>query len=827
MAATAPRRLPGTFDIFIEHSGAKVGYKLARSAEQGVQWFPTLEAAHAPQRVTEGFGYPSTPARVNVSLHINDWSGGAGLQQEAAAAVTTTSYSYSQGADLSTPGRIYLSPERQAGTDLSGPIRKKLFTPLGVFAITDTAVFEWDTGTDAYVSRLSSVTPTDIIAYEDLVLVAMGDANAYQYTTNGTDWTVGNIASAFFSYFAVRSGAASNPVLWGITSSGAIKNSVDPRNGTGSWSAATQIGDTWEVVNSMVVAEDTIFILKDTGIYGYDGVTKEDIFPARTQAQTENGKHPIYWVNNRVYFNFGDQLLELDPGSRGIRQVFPVPGREGHPEVNGTITAIGQTNEHVYFALKNAAGNTYLMKGNPTSGEWHTWAFLGANDCTALSGQRAGAVNASNPVMLASFGTFGSHYILPGPNLRPESDAAYRFDTTALGEVYWPWLDGGTALFSKWLTAGRIVTENTIVQVGVGTRELALAYGVDGSETLTDLAESELPGVTVGVPADADRFTWIRPRFKLTSDSNLNTPIGKGLVLDSTPNPPRHRKWRFLVDLGDFQTSARAGQSRDDAAFLEDHLFSSTSARVLLYDRRGRRFVVKMDTIEQVRLDEQAEEDDDKYLVECFEMGAQGYLSTWFGVGSKFLLPDLPGGAVGLNNDTTTPTEGDELSATFRPEVIGDHGRWAASGLNHSFIRFPNVTIPNGVTITRAYIRLRLFAVSAGILDVDLFAEDADNGVAPTTADQAELLTLTTANVRFTQALTGADAWWNWFQFTDMTDVIKEIVDRPNWTSGNALMVVGRQRSVAGTFWSRWFTTQEFAGSNQEIVPELFVEWTE
>jgi hypothetical protein len=463
------------------------------------------------------------------------------------------------------------------------------------------------------------------------------------------------------------------------------------------------------------------------------------------------------------------------------------------------------------------------MRGDPDVGGFHTWVYQGSNDCTSIAGQRAGAVHATNPTLLAGYGTFASWYILPGPNLRPENDASYEFTLTE-GLVIWPWLDGGAALHSKFMTYGKITGENLINDPDNNfDRSMTWSYALDGSALVTDLAQAEVAGITVGVPPDAIKYTWMQARLKMNTDNTLISPVFRGGTIGSTPNPPRRRMWRGVLDISGIPAGLRGGQGKEDEEVLREHLFNSSSARVLLYDRWGTRWVAKMHDVQQASLIENPNMDDDKIHVELFEMGESGYLSTWYGTGSKFLMPDLPGGAAGINEDTE-PFAGE--SATFKPRDIDDHVRWASGDQTHTAIIFPDITIPPGATIVTAYVQLRLFSVVPGTLDVDMYMEDADMGVIPTGSIDADAKVLTTATARYTQEVTGADPWTVWFKHTDISAVLQEIVDRGGWAQGNNMLYIGRQRAITGNVWSRWFGTHEWAAVTDENTPEMYVEWT-
>jgi hypothetical protein len=825
MSGTATRRDPGKYDMWIEHGGIKLPYNIARGEGKAIQWFEGTAPMNQPEQNQQGFGYHATPSYMNDPIEYSQWGGGAGQFYAPPGAKSTNRYSYTQHIDLSYGDRGYKSPARVAGTDLTAEIKKVVFSPLGVFAIVADEVWEYNTSTDVWDSVLTGVTPTDIVSYGTYIIVFNG-SNSYSYSTTGASasWTTSTATGHEYSFGVVRSGSAGTPVLWAISASGGISNATNITNAGEDWATNSQIGDTWEVVNGLELINDEFVILKDTGLYLYDGITKFDLYPAATAALASNGSHHTTWINNKMYLNLGDKLQEYDAARRSFRQVWPAEDDVAHPELNGTITAMGRTNEHLYFALLNAAGNTYIMRGDPDRGGFHTWVYHGSTSCTALSGQRAGAIHAANPVMVAAYGTFASNYVLPGPNLRPENDANCNFETAA-GIAVWPWMDGGAALHTKFITGGKLTGETMINDPDAGfVRTLVWSYALDGSALVTDLVQGETAGITVGVPPDAVKYTWIQGRLTMNTDDTTITPVFKGAVFNSTPNPPGRRLWTGLLDLKGIDIGPRGGSpGKQDEYILRQHLFNSQSSRVLLYDRWGVRWVAKMHNVQQGNLVENPGMDDDKVQVTLFEMGESGYLSTWYGTGSKFLLPDLPGGASGIYTDTTPPaTE----SGIFRPQTIVDHVRWEIGSQTHSAILFKGVTVPQGATIVSAKVRMRLFAVVAGTVDIDQYMEDADTGVVPASGAAAEALTLTTATSRWTQEVTGADAWYTWFDHEDITAVIQEIVDRAGWTSGADMLYVARQRAVTGSVYARWFDTTILSAITHENFPELVLEWT-
>ena len=118
-------------------------------------------------------------------------------------------------------------------------------------------------------------------------------------------------------------------------------------------------------------------------------------------------------------------------------------------------------------------------------------------------------------------------------------------------------------------------------------------------------------------------------------------------------------------------------------------------------------------------------------------------------------------------------------------------GKTIATDTYHAWYRFANIQIPPGSTITSAYLIFTSLVTdnpAGGVVRTNIYANDVDDAVAPTTYADYIAKVLTTA---FT-------AWDNipfWtadveYQSPDISSVIQEIVDRPGWLAGNALMIL-------------------------------------
>ena len=134
-------------------------------------------------------------------------------------------------------------------------------------------------------------------------------------------------------------------------------------------------------------------------------------------------------------------------------------------------------------------------------------------------------------------------------------------------------------------------------------------------------------------------------------------------------------------------------------------------------------------------------------------------------------------------------------------------------------MRFVGMTIPAGSTITSAWVQFQVDETDSGAVDLLIQGQAADNppGFTNTTGNL-------TARTKTTAAVPWAPVAWNTIgeagpdqQTPHLTTVIQEIVDRPGWVSGNALVIL-----VTGT----GERTAESYNGNSAAAPLLHVEYT-
>lgn len=595
MVTNAPRDL-GSYDLFLEYSGRKVGLILAKDEAGNIIYSPALAPNLQPQFRTGSFGYEQTPSEIDIPLAWEDFSLGCGFEDDPneSPAAGPRGYSHSRGIDASERTRLYLSPERQslsAGID-QAPTKFYFSSSLGFYALAGTSIYYWTGGNfeEKNDASADAVNYVDIIEMDGVLYASRGGSADYKYSTDGATWTAFTDSDNNFSYWATRGSSSADAVLWGIKSDGTMKNTTNGQNSGVAWSAATSAGHTSETTTGFVSISDNLYAFKREGIYAY---TDDLWLGGALMNVTTNGKQPYVWGDQKVYVPYGNRLHQFDPVAVTIAPVFPSLAMAGHSEVNGQITAVCGDSRWLYLALKNASGNTYIIKGNPYAndgaGEWHTFIYLGANDCNAMvvAPPSALAPSITNPTLVIGYGTAASYYILPRSGRRPEDDGEINFDT-ALGTLYTSYTGFGAMGFNKFLNSGRIVGS------GLSTTEkIELYYQVDGGVPVSILTATT-SGVTSQNILTEVEYLRARAVIEMQTGSNGSTPVGYAAALHATPNPPRKRTWSFLVKVADDLNIRGGSRSRYSGRDLEQFLFGSVTKRCRLYDRRGSSFIVRV-----------------------------------------------------------------------------------------------------------------------------------------------------------------------------------------------------------------------------------------
>jgi hypothetical protein len=149
-------------------------------------------------------------------------------------------------------------------------------------------------------------------------------------------------------------------------------------------------------------------------------------------------------------------------------------------------------------------------------------------------------------------------------------------------------------------------------------------------------------------------------------------------------------------------------------------------------------------------------------------------------------------------------------------------GAWGASS-DHAFVRFTSVNIPQGATITTAYIIFESQYGSSGtVCNVNIYFENADSPAAP--VDWADM------NGR---SKTAAVAWNNvgdwtassYYNSPELSSILQTVVDRPGFGETVVIAYIYDNGSSDSADRNARSIEPVLAGGSGK-APGLYVEWT-
>jgi len=156
-------------------------------------------------------------------------------------------------------------------------------------------------------------------------------------------------------------------------------------------------------------------------------------------------------------------------------------------------------------------------------------------------------------------------------------------------------------------------------------------------------------------------------------------------------------------------------------------------------------------------------------------------------------------------------------------------GAWSSSEYQKGGgMRFINVAIPQGVTVTNAYISLlEPWSGQTGVVvNSRISAERVDN--APTFADDADAFDARWANRTVVRVnWDNIPAWTiaEWYNSPNIKEVIQEIVNRAGWASGNAIVIFWEDYEDRSTHGDRCLRTGTPYDTGASSAPKLHIEW--
>ena len=153
-------------------------------------------------------------------------------------------------------------------------------------------------------------------------------------------------------------------------------------------------------------------------------------------------------------------------------------------------------------------------------------------------------------------------------------------------------------------------------------------------------------------------------------------------------------------------------------------------------------------------------------------------------------------------------------------------GYWAAVNFKHGGgMRFTNITIPKGSTITSAYLTLTSYTDrSSTVVRSKIRGEDADNPSAFSDYSDYSGRPRTSAEVNWDSI----PAWTAETEYNspEIKTVIQEIIDRANWASGNAVVIFWDDHDDRSDHNSETVRAAYAYDSSSTKAPKLHIEYT-
>ena len=136
-----------------------------------------------------------------------------------------------------------------------------------------------------------------------------------------------------------------------------------------------------------------------------------------------------------------------------------------------------------------------------------------------------------------------------------------------------------------------------------------------------------------------------------------------------------------------------------------------------------------------------------------------------------------------------------------------------------SFLRFTTIDIAQGATISSAKIQMKYSGFESNSVgeSVSISAEDVDDASAPTSGSEVIDATLTSASVSWTIPSMSSGTYYD---SSDITTVIQEIVNRPSWAANNDINIILHNSSTGGNWYARWWSHNKGAAHASKLVVE-------
>jgi len=156
------------------------------------------------------------------------------------------------------------------------------------------------------------------------------------------------------------------------------------------------------------------------------------------------------------------------------------------------------------------------------------------------------------------------------------------------------------------------------------------------------------------------------------------------------------------------------------------------------------------------------------------------------------------------------------FSKTLTSVIVQSNPDSGSDGYIAGGVRFQNITIPKGATVTAAYLQLNVYDATYDNPNMTIYGNDHDNS--PDFTEGANIIsrTRTDSGVSWVDS----NVALGWVQSPDLKTIAQEIIDREGWQSGNNITLllipdVGTQISIRAKSYD----------ADPTLAPKLYIEY--
>ncbi len=152
----------------------------------------------------------------------------------------------------------------------------------------------------------------------------------------------------------------------------------------------------------------------------------------------------------------------------------------------------------------------------------------------------------------------------------------------------------------------------------------------------------------------------------------------------------------------------------------------------------------------------------------------------------------MPSFTIATTDDATERGDGSDFSSSG--VEVNVNSSTTANGRRNAGFYFPGVTLARGDVVGTVTLRIFGNDPSADDMQCDIFCNAVDNANNFTVEADVTSRSLTTRSVEWISLDTGG----GFFESSDFGTVLQEVVNRPGWASGNAVVVILRGQNASG-----------------------------